>query len=577
MNHTVLKLYNLLTKRQKKGVLALIFLVLIGMVLEIIGLSTIIPVMNLIVDGNIKKYDFVYQNLPKIVLELSDKEIVFVFLSTIIIFNFLRIFFQAYLILVQNNFLSNVTAVISNDLFKLYINQKYKFHITRNATELIKNIQVEVSLTSSVLSSIISLLTEVSFFLAITGTLIYIQPVVALALILLISVSIFIYYSFTKAKISSDSVKRESIDKSISKLVIESLTGIKDIIISRNSENFYNYYRKFSFERARVNSRQGIINQLPRYYFEFIAIVAIVGLAFILNFQGENNTSLIAILSIFAASIFKILPIINKIVSSVQNIKMNKPSIDLICNEFELYTQYHENQISKYPFVFNELQMKDVSFKYQNSKTFVVNNFNLKIKRGDFIGIVGVSGSGKTTLIDLILGLHQPTSGRIILNNEETSEKKCLYRFNVGYVSQNVYLLNDSIKNNIALGESSTEINEERIKLATYMAELDSFIKYSNEGLQTLVGENGIKISGGQKQRIGIARSLYSDAEILFLDEATSSLDDSTEREILNTILKLKRKKTIIMISHKRETLVDCDFILEVKNGKLLKDMTNEI
>ena len=192
MNRTVLKLYNLLTKRQKKGVLALSFLVFIGMVLEIIGLSTIIPAINLITDGNIKKYDYIYQNLPKILFELSDREIIFLFLSTIIIFNFLRIFFQAYLIFAQNKFLSNVTAVISNNLFKLYINQKYKFHITRNATELIKNIQVEVSLTSSVLSSIISLLTEVSFFLAIIGTLIYIQPGVASTLILLILVSIFI-------------------------------------------------------------------------------------------------------------------------------------------------------------------------------------------------------------------------------------------------------------------------------------------------------------------------------------------------------------------------------------------------
>ena len=268
------------------------------------------------------------------------------------------------------------------------------------------------------------------------------------------------------------------------------------------------------------------------------------------------------------------IPSLNRIIGAFQSIKFYKPSVDIIFNEINNLEYFHYDIDNETKFEFEkDIKIKNLSFNFDGSPN-ILKEVNLEIKKGQTIGIVGESGSGKSTLIDLIIGLHHPISGEIIIDGVPGRQLGELWRRKIGYVSQTIYLTDSTIKNNIAFGISNDKIDDDRVKDVLNKVKLETFIKSLNKGFNTRVGERGIQISGGQKQRIGIARALYNDPEILILDEATSALDTETEKGIINSISELKGDMTIIMIAHRLTTLSDCDIIYKIQNGNILKSKT---
>jgi ABC-type multidrug transport system fused ATPase/permease subunit len=323
---------------------------------------------------------------------------------------------------------------------------------------------------------------------------------------------------------------------------------------------------------------QSFIDTLPRYWLEWIIIIASLFLCSVLLFLGKDLLSIIAVLGLFALSVYRMLPSIIRITNSFQTLEYNKPSFDLIFKE--LQKKYTPNQKA---FIYSQVDdyktivIKDLHFSYSSRDKKIINNVNLKIHFGEIVGIIGESGIGKTTIINLILGIIKPTKGKILIDNKkDIFENINKWQNSIGYVSQNIYLSNDTIKQNIAFGIPSNRINMKLLKKSIIQSNLSGLIKNSRLGLDTPIGEFGSRISGGQKQRIGIARALYNDPKILILDESTSSLDIQTEKKIIEEVRLFKNKKTVIIISHRLSSLKYCDSIYKLNSLGLKKITVQE-
>ena len=364
---------------------------------------------------------------------------------------------------------------------------------------------------------------------------------------------------------------RQELDTQVSKIALEGLSGIKDLLILGRTSFFIDEYFKKNYLKARIVSNQGTVSQIPRFFLELISIAGLVSFIILLLFQGKDTSSLITILGVFVAATFRMIPSLNRIIAAVQSLKYYSPALDVICEELKLADDKIEllNDVELYSFK-NKIEFKNVHF-YFNERNKILNGINFVIEKGKTIGIIGESGSGKSTFVDLLIGLHKPKKGEIIIDGNSGLQMKQTWRNNIGYVSQSIYLTDDTIENNIALGVLESDINKDKIIEILNQVRLEDLIRELELGIHTKVGERGVQLSGGQRQRIGIARALYHNPEILILDEATSALDSETETEVMKSLNYFRGKKTIIMIAHRLSTLSECDEIWKIENGVISK------
>lgn len=568
MLSTLKKINFLITKRQRKGLVILTLLLFIGMFLEIFGLGILIPTISIILDPEITDKTPLILPIRNFFSEFSDLSFVFIFLGALVLVYLIKSVFIVFLTHKQNRFLSNIIAYISNNLFTNYMNQSYSFHLNRNASELFKNIQIEIAGLSVFLQSLITLFIEGGFTISVLATLIYIEPIGALSIGLFYGLLSISFFQFTKNNLKTWGKKRQDLDSETTKIALEGLGGIKDLLILGKTSFFTEMFSIRNYMKARVNSNHITISQLPRFYLELLSIIGLVSFIVLLLFQGKDTTSLISILGVFVAATFRMIPSLNRIIGGVQSMKYYRPSLDIIYKELKIDTGPGQAALEKIQFNFqNEIKLENIRFSF-NEDRVILKDINLKIKKGQTIGIIGESGSGKSTLIDLIIGLHKPTSGQILIDGVSGFQIDQQWRKKIGYVSQSIYLIDDTIKNNIALGVQENEIIDLRINELLKQVQLEEFISNLKFGVNTKVGERGVQLSGGQRQRIGIARALYHDPDVIILDEATSALDNETERDLMESFNNLIGVKTIIMIAHRMTTLKDCDFIYKIEKGE---------
>jgi len=570
MKSVLEKINFLITKRQRRLIILLAILVLVGMFLEAFGLGILIPGLSILLDPEmVEKSQFL--SLLKDLTPDSYKEyFVILFLIGICILYFVKTVFLVVLSLKQNRFLNNITTSVNNNLFSTYLNQPYSFHLVRNSSELIKNLQVESSLFHSFISSLITIFTEFCFVLSIVLTIIYIEPLGAISIGLFYIILSLIFDNITRSRLNFWGILRQELDINLSKFAHEGLGAIKDLIILGKESYYINKYSSNNFLKSRIQANQGALTQFPRHFLEFMSIIGLIGFIIVQMLIKTDVKEMFTILGVFVAATFRIIPSINKIISASQVIKFNMPSVDIVFNEIKNFRnskKINNNDINHY--FQSVIEFKSVSFGY--NKTNILNNISFKIKKGETIGIIGESGAGKSTLVDLLIGLHKPSSGKILIDDIEISELGQKWKNTIGYVSQNIYLIDDSIENNIALGVEQDQIDKSRIDQILIQVQLKKLVDSLELGKLTKVGDRGIQLSGGQKQRIGLARALYNKAEILILDEATSALDIETETRIMKTILNFKRIKTIIIVTHRLSTLKRVDSIFKLENKKLNK------
>ena len=571
MSDNLQKIRSLLTNRQIKALLILVILLSLGMIMEVLSLGLIIPLVSSITEPDYFINNFFYKKFNSLIYEISPSNFFKLFLVATFFIYLIKTVFLIVVSYVQFKFIANLNAYLQTKFYNNFLNQQYDFYIEKNSNSLIKNIQIEIPILIRYVLSLVTFFVESGLIISVILTLIFIAPIPAFSVGVFLFLASMIFFRFSKNKLKKWGIEREKLDQDLTKVLFEGIGGIKEYKVLKRESYFINLYSRFSYEISKRHASHNLFSSLPRFYLEIITILGIVGFIFILLIQEINASEMFAVLGTFVAASFRLIPSVNKVISSLQNMKYQSIPISKLVEEFSILEKGLISHESRTMISFKKtISLEHLYFKYKGATTYLFEDLNLKINKGEMIGFVGESGSGKSTLIDLILGLLKPEKGKILIDEKTYLNKEQSKGLeNVGYVPQQIYLLDDSIKNNITLGIPNENVNKGQLNKAIDAAQLNEFIKQLPKGLNTVVGERGVQISGGQMQRIGIARALYNNPEILILDEATSALDNKTEIEFIKSIEILKSKKTIIMIAHRISSLVNCDRVYNLQSGKL--------
>ena len=552
----------------------LVIITVVGSFLEAVGVGLVVPFISIIVSTSFVLPSFLIEQWPQ--LGTIDKsELVIVVIIVFLGFYFFKSLFALWLTACQIGYYYSLQESISGRLFKSYLSKNYTFHLTNNSAKLLSNTMTEsMQFSIGFTAAFLLVLSDVFIIVCILIVLLAVEPFGALmALCLFGSLSLFLF-TISKKKAADWGESRQSKERQRIKSAQEGFNGIKDIKLYGREDIFIDQYLKHTNISLDAGRKQTILQNVPRIFLEFVAVFALCGIVIFLFASGESG-KIITVVGVFAAAAFKLLPTISRLVQSCQAIVFNKPVVSLIHEELVCNKNPVDSNIdlSKRKIQFErKIQISDLSFSYEGSEKRALQNVNLDLDAGKMIGFIGASGAGKSTLIDCILGLIEPSSGSLAVDGEFITKGNVKgWQKNIGYVPQVIYLLDASLRENIAFGLQSNSIDEEKLKNAIEKAQLLDFICGLPNGLDTFVGERGVRLSGGQRQRIGIARALYDNPSVLVLDEATSSLDIETESEVMNAVESLQGSRTILIIAHRFSTIENCDYVYKLDDGNIVQ------
>jgi ABC-type multidrug transport system fused ATPase/permease subunit len=350
------------------------------------------------------------------------------------------------------------------------------------------------------------------------------------------------------------------------------LGGTKDVKLLGRENEFLSEFGRHNEGFTRVGARSGTMGQLPRLWLEFLAVTGLAALVLVIVWQGHPLEALLPTLGLFAVGAFRLLPSANRLIGATQNIRYGLPAIAVLHSELALIQNTHVPERGRRLPFDDSLKLEHVIYRYPSTEADTIRGVTLQIARGSSVGFIGSTGTGKTTLVDIILGLLTPDGGRVLVDGVDIRGNERGWQDQIGYVPQSIFLTDDSLRRNIAFGLPNEQIDEEAVWRTVRAAQLETFVKALPEGLETMVGERGVRLSGGQRQRIGIARALYHDPAVLVLDEATSALDAVTEREFMETVRALRGAKTVIIIAHRLSTVEHCDRLFRLDQGKVVEE-----
>ena len=580
MFKTIKKLFKILDAQKSKEFKILIILMFFSMILETIGIGSMIPLINFFTDGNILlPYDI---NLNQTLLNFGIREnniLNFILIILIFIFLIKNIYITFYS-WIESKFAYKVRFDLGVRLFNKYLYNSYTFHLSNNSSNLISKIVHETGVYGAALINFSTLLTEVLIIFGLLTLLLLIKPQETFIIILIGFFFSSIYYFGIKSLISRWGKKRVATERAKMKSLKQGLGAIKDIIFYKAQRYFIDIFNTNSNDLSKVSFKMAFLDKLPKIWFEMIAIIIITVIIFFLSLKKVDTSAIMATVGIFLITSLRIIPSINRILTSLQNIKYAEASFDSLlidlapAKKFPTIDKINQSD-NKINFQ-KEIKFNDVFFNYSKSDKPVLKNVSLTFKKNEFIGIIGETGTGKSTFVDLFIGLLFPNKGTITVDGKNINSNLEGWKEKLGYVPQNLYLLDESIRNNVAFGYKENELNIAKVASSVEKSQLTKFVKNLKDGLLSNVGERGVKISGGEKQRLGIARALYNDPDILIFDEATSSLDLETEKRILETLIKIKKNKTIIFVTHRISSLSYCDKIFEVQNNEIKEIKKNK-
>jgi len=559
------KLAALLTRRDKQFLLGLLFFSIVISVIETVGISAIMPFIAVASDfGSIQEnqyYRAVYEFFG------FHEEIVFViaFGVALIVFYIFRSIVNMYYFHLLARFSFGRYHLIAYRLFENYVGMPYRHFIERNSSELTKTIVNEAMNLTSLISAVLFMISEVFVLILIYGMLLYVNWKITLLLTLILLLNgLFMTQTISKV-IKRQGVRREELQKRFYEVINTTFGNFKMIKLRGGEDRVKRQFSEVSHGFARTNISNLTLQQFPRLFLEAISfsLIAFIVVYLVLKYQKDISWAF-GLLSMFILGLYRLMPSVNRILSSYNQILFNLQSLEIVHNDL----LYEAEDIGEEEISFSrEIRLEKIRFSYVEGKE-ILRGIDLVISRGEKIAFTGESGSGKSTLVDLMIGLYRPQEGVVMIDDEPLGENNVKsWRRKIGYIPQSIYLFDGTVAENVALGE---KIDSEKMIDVLRRANIWDFLREHHEGLETKVGEGGVKLSGGQKQRIAIARALYSDPEVLVLDEATSALDNETEAKIMEEIYRVSEGRTLIIIAHRLSTIEGCDKIYRLKGGELI-------
>jgi ABC-type multidrug transport system fused ATPase/permease subunit len=467
-------------------------------------------------------------------------------------------------------FVYGAPASVSYRLFSTYLRQSYEFHLNRNSAQLIGNALNEIHVFSHVLlTSALTLLTEAFVLVGIAAVLVAVEPLGAIIIVATVSVLALGFHLATRGALLRWGRARQLHEGRRIQHLQQGLGGVKDVLLLGREREFLEQYQVDNVGSAVVRQKQQTLFQMPRLGLELLAVIGLTVLVFIMLGRGAAVDAILPTMGLFAAAGFRIMPSVNRVINSIQNVRFTLPVIETLHQELALPNVPAESDVQ--PMVFeNEIRLMEISFTYPGALRAALESVTLTIPHGTTVGFIGGSGAGKSTLVDVLLGLLPPDVGRVEVDGSDIAENPRGWQRNLGYVPQAIFLTDDSLRRNIAFGIPVDRIDDHAVWKAVKAAQLEEHIASLPDGLDTLVGERGIRLSGGQLQRIGIARALYHDPPVLVLDEATSALDTTTERGVMQAVGALHGRKTVIIIAHRMSTIANCDWVFRLEAGHMV-------
>lgn len=546
---------------ENKNILRNIFLNTIGSVFELAGVALMIPLVHLL----FKNQDFYLIKYLQNFFEMED--IILIFLIFFLLFYFVKTS-----IITLTNYYVQISSFkiqlnLSNQIYRKYVKKNYEFHVSNNSSKLLKNISTESRLFAFIAINFFQFYSEILLLILITTFLVFFNPTSTMIALLVCAILLILFFSIFKKRHVELSKIRSETEEDYFKFANETFDNIKTIKILLRENFFINRFEKKAALSSKTYGMQNYLTSLPKIWVEFIAFFLFFMIILIsFKFQRQITLETFTLIAVYAAAAFRLIPSINRIIYTFQFILNNSAGIKILLNELNIKEDI-ENKSQK-PIIFQRnININNLSYSYD--KKIILNDLSLNIKKNEFIGIKGKSGSGKTTFVDILSGLKASQEGSILVDDNLISLSSSLWKKKIGYITQKTTILDDTIANNIIYG--AERVDNHDLEKAINLSKLNQFIENQPNGINTIIGEKGSKISGGQIQRIGIARSVYSNPEILILDEPTNSLDSKTEKEFFEGLNLIKGQITIILISHNNIVQNYCDSFYELIEGKFIK------
>ncbi len=569
------------TGRQRWKMAGIFFLQFIETLMDFFSVSLILPFVSILTSMDRMEDSSWYRLFRGIFGEREPQDVLLILTLAMI---GLYVIKNLYIILLTNirvRFLSVNQIRMGSRMVNCYMYKPYTFHLQRNTAQIVRNVNSDVSGAFNVISSLFALVSDILIILILVVFLFAVDTGMTLAIMAGLSFCSALYFLVVRKKIRKAGEHNREYGARMIKAIHQAMGGIKEVKIMGREAYFARVYKEAGTEFVDRRRKYHILSAIPSRLIETVCMGSILGVIAYKIWAGENLVEVVPSLSAFAVAAVRLLPRANAINTHINGITYNLPCLRAIYEDLTESDRQEAERLAevesrrKNPRTEEQdgtIRIEDIAFTYPGTDKPVLENVSLRIPRGSSVGIVGVTGAGKTTLVDLILGLLKPDKGRVCYGSMDIYENYPHWREHIGYIPQTIYMTDDTIRKNVALGVPDEDIDDAALWKALENAQLVDFVRGLKDGLDTVIGERGVRISGGQRQRIGIARALYRDPEILFFDEATSSLDNETENAVMDAINTIGAEKTMIIVAHRLTTIEKCDRIFRVVDGSVREE-----
>lgn len=576
------KLNYIFTRKEKICLVGVFFLILIGSFMELLGVSVFLPFIQVMMEPE-RIQGEAYLRYFYDLLHFQSTDHFLIALGALICIVYLLK--NTYLTVMQNAMLkfSYTTRMqLATKLLTTYMAEPYTFHLNRNISELQRSLQYDTMQFMQLINSALQVLAEIAVVICLGVYLVYTSPTISVVILGLIVICVGLFVMISKKYSQKIGAQNEAYNAQLYQWINQSLGGIKEVKVLNREKFFVDSYKDVYRKLIRGAKNNEMLAAIPKYILETVCIIGmIIAVIGKLLWGRRDMTAFMMQISAFAVAAFRLLPSVGKINAYFNNIMYSLPSLDLIYKDLkEIENFVPEDTVKKDVELWHlesSIKLNEISYAYAGTDKNILENVNLTIHKGETVALIGSSGAGKTTLADVFLGLLIPQNGAILVDGKNIYENMDSWHHMLGYIPQTIYLSDDTIRNNVAFGIKEEDIDEKAVIEALKKAQLYEFVQTLDQGLETFVGDRGVRLSGGQRQRIGIARALYYDPEVLVLDEATSALDTETETAVMEAIDSLKGHKTMVIIAHRLSTIRNADSIYEVTNGNAIKRDAEEV